>query len=257
MTPIAPLITAFLREHMPIERGYSPHTCETYAHAFRLLFVFTSERLGQRPSQLCLEHIDAALVLNFLAHIEQQRGNDATTRTSRLPALTAFMRYVEFRVPSALEQVRQIHAIPIKRHDQALVQYLTMGEVRAILDAPNLSTRLGIRDRATLHLCFACGLRVSELVGLSLAQVSLHRAPSIRVHGKGRKERSLPLWKETATDLRAWLAGLSAHKDGSSFAHGNGSGECAERSVGRWKTDADVKRRVGCTARTNYPVGDR
>jgi site-specific recombinase XerD len=57
-----------------------------------------------------------------------------------------------------------------------------------------------------LHLCFAGGLRVSELVGLSLAQVSLHRAPSIRVHGKGRKERSLPLWKETATDLRAWLA---------------------------------------------------
>jgi integrase/recombinase XerD len=206
MTPIAPLITAFLREHMPVERGYSPHTCETYAHAFRLLFVFASERLGQRPSQLCLEHIDAALVLNFLTYIEQQRGNDATTRNSRRAAIKAFMRYVEFRVPSALEQVRQIHAIPIKRHDQALVQYLTMGEVRAILDAPNLSTRLGIRDRAMLHLCFACGLRVSELVGLSLAQVSLHRAPSIRVHGKGRKERSLPLWKETATDLRPWLA---------------------------------------------------
>jgi hypothetical protein len=151
MTPIAPLITAFLREHMPIERGYSPHTCETYAHAFRLLFVFASDRLGQRPSQLCLEQIDAALVLNFLTHIEQQRGNDATTRNSRLAAIKAFTRYVEFRVPSALEQVRQIHAIPTKRHDQALVQYLTMGEVRAVLDAPNLSTRLGIRDRAMLH----------------------------------------------------------------------------------------------------------
>lgn len=134
MTPIAPLITAFLREHMPIERGYSPHTCETYAHAFRLLFVFASDRLGQRPSQLCLEQIDAALVLNFLTHIEQQRGNDATTRNSRLAAIKAFTRYVEFRVPSALEQVRQIHAIPTKRHDQALVQYLTMGEVRAVLD---------------------------------------------------------------------------------------------------------------------------
>jgi integrase/recombinase XerD len=107
MTPIAPLITPFLREHMPVERGYSPHTCETYAHAFRLLFVFASERLEQRPSQLCLEHIDAALVLNFLAHIEQQRGNDATTRNARLAAIKAFMRYVEFRVPSALEQIRR------------------------------------------------------------------------------------------------------------------------------------------------------
>ncbi len=206
MTPIAPLITVFLREHMPAERGYSPHTCETYAHAFRLLFVFTSERVGQRPSQLCLEHIDAALVLDFLAHIEQQRDNGATTRNARLAAIKAFMRYVELRVPAALQQVMQIHAIPTKRHDQTLARHLTTDEVRLILDTPDPTTRLGIRDRAMLHLCFACGLRVSELVGLPLAHVSLHRAPSIRVHGKGRKERSLPLWKETTTDLRAWLA---------------------------------------------------
>jgi site-specific recombinase XerD len=174
MTPIAPLITAFLREYMPIERGYSPHTCETYAHAFRLLFVFASGRLGRAPSQLCLEHLDASLVLEFLAHIEHQRGNDATTRNARLAAIKAFMRYIEFRVPSALEQVMQIRAIPTKRHEQALVRHLTMGEVRAILDAPDLTTRLGIRDRAMLHLCFACGLRVSELVRLPLAHVSLH-----------------------------------------------------------------------------------
>ena len=206
MTPIAPLITTFLREHMPIERGYSPNTCETYAHAFRLLFVFASERLAKRPSQLCLEHIDAALVLDFLAHIERKRGNQAPTRNSRLAAIKAFMRYVEFRVPSALEQIGRIHAIPTKRHDQMLVPYLTMREVLAILDAPDLTTRLGIRDRAMLHLCFACGLRVSELMELQLAEVSLHRAPSIRVCGKGRRERSLPLWKETATDVRAWLA---------------------------------------------------
>ena len=191
---------------MPIERGYSPRTCETYAYAFRLMFLFASERLNQRPSQLCLEQIDATLVLNFLSHIEHQRSNGATTRNSRLAAIKAFMRYVEFRVPSALEQIRQIHAIPIKRHDQALVRHLTMDEVRAILDAPNLKTRLGIWDRAMLHLCFACGLRVSELVGLQLEQVSLHRPASIRGRGKGRKERSLPLWKVTTTDLRAWLA---------------------------------------------------
>jgi site-specific recombinase XerD len=148
----------------------------------------------------------ATLVLNFLSHIEHQRSNVATTRNSRLGAIKAFMRYVEFRVPSALEQIRQIHAIPIKRHDQALVRHLTMDEVRAILDAPNLKTRLGIRDRAMLHLCFACGLRVSELVGHQLEQVSLHRPASVCVRGKGRKNRSLPLWKETTTDLRAWLA---------------------------------------------------
>ena len=206
MTPIAPLITGFLREHMPVERGYSLHTCETYAHAFRLLFVFASQRLRIKPSQLCLEQIDAALILDFLAHIEEQRDNCAATRNGRLAAIKTFIGYVELRVPSALEQARQIHAIPAKRHDQKLVQHLPMEEIRAILEAPDTTTRLGIRDRAMLHLCFAGGLRVSELVGLALENLSLQRTPSICVHGKGRKERCLPLWKETAADLRAWLA---------------------------------------------------
>jgi site-specific recombinase XerD len=218
MTPIAPLITPFLREHMPRERGYSPHTCETYAHAFRLLFVFASERLGQPPSQLYLEHIDAALVLEYLTHIEQQRGNAATTRNARLAAIKAFMRYVEFRIPSALEQIRRIHAIPAKRHDQKPVHHLKMAEGRAILDAPELTTRLGIRDRAMLHLCFAGGLRFSELVGLQMEELSLQRPPSIRVIGKGRGERSLPLWKEIPTDLQHgwWYAGPLASQWSSS-----------------------------------------
>jgi site-specific recombinase XerD len=206
MTPIAPLITNFLREHMPIEQGCSPHTCETYAYAFRLLFIFASKRLGVKPSQIGLEQIDTALILDFLAHIEEQRGNCAATRNGRLAAIKAFIRYVEFRVPSALAQAQQIHAIPGKRHDQALVRHLTREEVQSILNAPNITTRLGIRDRAMLHLCYAGGLRVSELVSLPLESLSLQRPPSIRVLGKGRKERCLPLWKETAADLRAWLA---------------------------------------------------
>ena len=205
MTPIAPLITAFLREHMPIEQGCSPHTCETYAYAFRLLFIFASKRLGIKPSQICVEQIDATLILDFLADLEQQRGNCAATRNGRLAAVKAFIQYVEFRLPSALAQARQIHALPAKRHDQALVRHLTTDEVRAILNAPNITKRLGIRDRAMLHLCYAGGLRVSELVGLPLENLSLQRTPSIRVLGKGRKERCLPLWKETAADLRAWL----------------------------------------------------
>lgn len=206
MTPIAALITSFLREHLPITQGYSPHTCETYAHAYRLLFAFAAERLKTTPSRLCLEQFDAALVLDFLAHIEAQRGNAASTRNTRLAAIKAFMRYVEFKLPSALHQIRQIHAIPSKRHDQPLLRHLLMDEVRSFLDAPDLSTRLGIRDRAMMHLCFAAGLRVSELVRLPLSGLSLERSPSIRVTGKGRRERCLPLWKETASDLRAWLS---------------------------------------------------
>jgi integrase/recombinase XerD len=206
MTLLAPLITGYLRDYMPNQRGFSPHSCETYAHSFRLLFAFAAERLKTTPSKLHVEQLDAELITEFLRHIERDRGNGPVTRNVRLSAIKAFMQYVEYRLPSALEQVGQIRTIPNKRHGQKLIQHLELDEMRAILNAPNLTTRLGIRDRAMLHLCFAAGLRVSELTGVYLDGLSLRNPPSIRVLGKGRKERCLPLWKETMVDLRAWLA---------------------------------------------------
>ena len=206
MTPIAPLITHFLRDYLPVERGFSPHTCESYAYAFRLLFTFAAGRLGVTPSALHLEHLDAPLIVAFLTHFEVDRGGSPASRNVRLAAVKAFMRYVEFRHPAALEQARQIRAIPSKRHDHPLVRHLTMDEVNAILDAPDITTRFGLRDRAMLHLCFAAALRVSELVTAQLPDLSLRGTASLRVHGKGRRERCLPLWKQTVADLRAWLA---------------------------------------------------
>ncbi len=206
MTPLAPLITRFLREYMPNQRGYSPETCDTYAISFRLLLEYAAGRLGTRPSKLFIEQLDAPLIIDFLTHVERERGNSPATRNLRLAAIRALMRYVEHHVPSALAQIAQIDAIPVKRYEQKLIRHLTMDEVRAILNAPDLTTRSGLRDRAMLHLCFAGALRVSELVGVLLENVVLGRTPSVMVRGKGRRERCLPLWKETARDLRAWLA---------------------------------------------------
>lgn len=238
-TPIAKLITDFLREYLPVLKGCSPSTCETYAHTFRLLFVFASERLGVTPSQLCVEHLDAALILNFLSHIEKNRGNCPATRNGRLAAIKAFVRYIEFRVPSALAQARQINAIPTKRHEQKLVHYVKLEQARAILNAPNVASRLGIRDRAMLHLCFAGGLRVSELVGLQLADLSLQRTPSIRILGKGRKERCLPLWKETTADLRAWVSVRGAVLVPELFV--NASGDAMTRAGFEYILDKHVR----------------
>jgi site-specific recombinase XerD len=206
MTSIAPHIAAFLRERLPVERRASPNTCESYAHAFKLLFEYASARLKVSPSELNLEQIDAPLVLNFLAHLESARRNGAGSRNIRLAAIKSFMRFMEYRVPSALEQIHRILAIPAKKADTRLVRHLTADETRSILDAPDPTLRDGIRDRAMLHLCFAGGLRVSELVGLRTEDLLLQPQASVLVHGKGRKERCLPLWKETASVLRAWLA---------------------------------------------------
>jgi site-specific recombinase XerD len=142
----------------------------------------------------------------FLDHLQAVRKNTASTRNARLVAIKSFMRFLEYRVPSILEQSRRIHAIPAKKRDTRLVNHLDIKEVEAILDSPDIGTRTGIRDRAMIHLCFAAGLRVTELVTLPMCALTLHPRPAVRVVGKGRRERTLPLWKGTAADLRAWLA---------------------------------------------------
>lgn len=206
MTLLAPHLTAFLLEYLPRERSCSRHTCDTYAYAFQLLLCFAAERCRTSPSSLTLEQLDAPMVLAFLEHLETARGNSSTTRNARLAAIKSFARFIEYRVPSAIEQVRCILAIPQKRTDNALVDYLLLQELQALLDAPDPTTVPGTRDRAMLHLGFAAGLRVSELIGLLLDDLQTYPHASIRVRGKGRRERVLPLWKETVSALRAWLA---------------------------------------------------
>jgi integrase/recombinase XerD len=206
MTPIAPHMSAFLRERLPLQRGASDHTCDSYAYAFQLLLQFASKRLQTTPSALALEQLDAPLIMEFLYSLETERHNSPRTRNARLVAIKSFMRFIEYRVPALLEHSRRILAIPAKKTDTRLVHYLSIEEMQSLLNVPDLQRRDGIRDRAMLHLCFAAGLRVSELVSLPLQALAFYPTPSVRIHGKGRKERILPLWKATAADMRDWLA---------------------------------------------------
>jgi site-specific recombinase XerD len=206
MTALAPHLAAFLREHLPRERQASPHTCDAYAYSFQLLVGFAARRLKVKPCRLELEQLDAPLILAFLEHLEGERGNAARSRNARLAAIHSFFRFLEYRLASCLDQARRIQAIPMKKTDEALIAHLTRDELQALLDAPDPRTVAGSRDRAMLHLAFAAGLRVSELVGLRVDQFDARPPPSIHVMGKGRRERVLPLWKETTTALKAWLA---------------------------------------------------
>ena len=117
MTPIAPLIETFLRDVLSRQRGASRHTSDSYASSFQLLFVFAAERLGVRPSKLTLEQIDAGLISAFLEHLEDERKNAIVTRNVRLAAIKSFFRFLEYRQPAALDQVRRVLAIPFKKTD--------------------------------------------------------------------------------------------------------------------------------------------
>jgi site-specific recombinase XerD len=207
MTPLAPLVTTFFRNHLAVEKGVSKHTIASYSYAFKFLCRYVSDRLGKSPSALALEDLDAPMIRAYLEYLERDCSNTSRTRNLRLTAIRSFMKYVEYEVPSALEQTRQILAISNKRTEERLINHLTREEMNAVLDAPNPNTRSGIRDQAMLYLGFAAGLRASELVGLRVDDIELDGPyPSILVRGKGRSQRRLPLWKEAARALRAWLA---------------------------------------------------
>lgn len=206
MTLLAPHLTAFFQERLAVERQASLNTCDSYAYAFKLLLNFAGKRLKTAPCRLGFEQVDAPLVVAFLNDLESKRSNGASSRNVRLAAIRSFMRFMQYRLPSALEQIQRVLAIPMKKTDTRLVRHLNTEEIQALLDAPKPTDWSGIRDRAMLHLCFAAGLRVSELTGLRLEDLALQPHASILVRGKGRRERSLPLWKQTVTALRAWLA---------------------------------------------------
>ena len=205
MTDLAPHVTAFLRDHLPHERRFSRHTVQSYTESLKLLVVHVSARLDIRPSSLTVEHFTVTVLLGFLDSLEQERNNSIGTRNTRLAAIKAFFRYLEYRVPACLDQALQVRAIPLKRADKPLIDWLDHKEMQALLDAPDNTTVAGLRDRAMLHLCYAAGLRVSELLALTLGSLSGPRLETIRIIGKGRRERELPLWNETRSVLDAWL----------------------------------------------------
>lgn len=223
MTDLATHVSGFFRVYLPRDRRMSRHTIDSYACCFTHLVRFAGERLGVRPAKLEVEDFSAQLILDFLDALEGQRGNAVTTRNARLAAIKSFFRYLEYRIPAHLDLACQIHAIPLKRTEQSLVDYLERDELQALLDAPGANDASGVRDRAMLHVTYAAGLRVSELTGLLCSDVSQPDLDTIHVAGKGRRERVLPLWKETQSVLRDWLAIRPSGRDDHLFLNARGA----------------------------------
>ena len=224
MAELAPPLAMFLREYLPRDRGTSRHTVESYALCFKLLVVFAADKHAIRPCKLEIGHLDIATLLEFLEHLERDRGNGVRTRNARLAAIKAFFRFLEFRHPGYLDLAAQVREIPAKKGEVPLIGSLDRAETRALLDAPDPGTVAGTRDRAMLCLTYNAGLRVSELVGLALDDLKRPALDEVHVIGKGRRERILPLWKETRRALREWLALRPKSADRHLFLNAMGTG---------------------------------
>jgi site-specific recombinase XerD len=208
MTPLAPLLEAFFTERLQRQRQASAHTIAAYRDAFRLLLGFTQDRLAIAPSALRLTDLDAPLIGAFLDHLEKERGNTARTRNARLAAVHSFFHYLAVREPAHSGLIQRVLVIPQKRCDRRLVSFLTREETEALLAVPDRDTWLGRRDYALLLVAVQTGLRVSELTHLCLGDLVLDTGPHLRCLGKGRKERTTPLTRQTSRVLRQWIREL-------------------------------------------------
>lgn len=222
------LLQDFFLRRLVTERGASARTVASYRDAFELLLRFAQGRTRRPPSSLTLADLDAPMVLAFLEHLEKERGNSVRTRNNRLAAIRSFMRYASLREPTCLAVAQRVMAIPSKRFDTPVLGFLSRDEVKEILDAPSASTWSGRRDRLLLATLYNTGARGSEIVDLHVADVLFERECAVHLHGKGRKERVVPLWKSTATELRRWLARMDHRADGPLFP--NRAGKPLSRS---------------------------
>ena len=200
----APLLQQFFLERLLQQRNASAQTVASYRDTFRLLLQFAERQLHKPPERLELTDLDASFVLAFLNHLERERKNSIRSRNARLAAIRSFLHYAALKAPTALPSIQSVLAIPLKRFERPMIGFLSQAEIAAVLNAPDGASWCGQRDRAMLATLYNTGARVSELIGMRVGDVVLERSASVRIHGKGRKERIVPLWRSTAAQIRRW-----------------------------------------------------
>src|SRR6266446_9670066 len=221
-TLIAPHVQAFFAERRCQHKRVSPKTITSYRDTFRLLLTFVKEATGKEPSALQIHDLDAPVILQFLDYLEHQRGNAIRSRNMRLAAVRSFARFLALRDPEHLAIVTRVLAIPVKRADKKLIGYLTREEVEALLAAPDRSCWSGRRDHALLLTLYNSGARVSEVTTLQREHVCFGPHTFLQLKGKGRKERTVPLWPHTSRVLQAWFTELADTDERTAFPNARG-----------------------------------
>lgn len=206
MSLLAPTLEAFFSQRLITQKNASPHTVASYRDCLRLLLNFVHETTGTQPSKLRLDDLDAPVIGAFLNHLEQDRGLSVASRNTRLAAVHSLFRFAALRHPEHAALIQRVLAIPTKRAERAIVCFLTPPEVDALVASPDRSRSTGRRDHALLVVALQTGLRVSELVGLRRRDIQLGAGAHVRCRGKGRKDRSTPLTRQTVSIVRAYLA---------------------------------------------------
>lgn len=201
----ATLVQAYFTEYLTQQRALSPQTIAVYRDGFVLFLNFAEVRLGKSPETIALADITPELIIAFLDHLERQRHNSVRSRNARLAALRSFLKFAGHRDVASLRVIERALGVPVKRFERPMFGYLSREEMLAVIGTPNESW-LSQRDHVLFLLMYNTGARVSEIIGVKVGDVVLDdSAACVHLHGKGRKQRSVPLWHSTVKAVRAWL----------------------------------------------------
>jgi integrase/recombinase XerD len=222
-TLLGPVLRSYFCDFLISQRNLSPRTAEAYRDTFKRLLEFLERQYRIKPDAVCFEDLDASRIVAFLNDLEQRRSNLVRTRNARLAAVRSFARYVSRHNPLLLSVAQRILAIPMKRFERALVGHLTAEQIQAILDAPDPATFSGQRDRLLLMILYNTGARVSEVAALQVQDVSLESRRSVHLRGKGRKERLVPLWRQTIRLVKPWLQRVNVSPNSPLLPNARGS----------------------------------
>ena len=197
------LVQAFFAEHLTQHRALSPCTVAAYRDTFVLFLDFAQTRCAKSSTALNLTDITPELVLAFLDHLEQVRHNKVRSRNARLAALRAFLKFAAHRDVASLHVIERALGVPMKRYESPMLGFLSRAEMLAVIGTPG-SSWVSQRDHLLLGLLYNTGARVSEIIGVRVADVVLAGAACVHLHGKGRKQRTVPLWRSTVKEIQAW-----------------------------------------------------
>jgi len=216
------LVQSFFCQCLIEQQNVSAQTVTSYRDTFRLLLAFLESKRKKAPATLTLADLDVDNIASFLDHLESERGNCIRTRNARLAAIRSFLKYAVVRDPQSLPSVQRVLAIPTKRHARPTLCFLSREEMTAVIESSNGSTWSGQRDRVLFSFLYNTGARVSEAVAACRADVSLSPTRSVRITGKGRKQRVVPLWKTTTDRLKEWLSKIDPSLDTPLFPNRSG-----------------------------------
>ena len=219
--PFPILIERFFTDHLRTQRNVSPLTIEAYSDTFRILLRYLAEKHRQTIDRLTFRDFGADDILAFLNHLEHVRGNCVRSRNARLAAIRAFAHFaLAYSGPAFAVASQRILAIPCKRTTKPVLSFMNREEVMAVLAAIDTTTKVGRRDHLFFSLLYQTGARISEASQLGPSDV---RDRFVRLHGKGRKERAVPIPNDLMARLHEHVRTNKLSPDRPLFANRQGA----------------------------------